>query len=53
MKKPFVNSTEHECPGCNGTGYPPVLQPAQPTLRIYPAQCKECHGKGRVAGVAN
>jgi DnaJ-class molecular chaperone len=37
---------ERECPGCNGTGSPPVVQPTQPTLRIHPARCKQCLGKG-------
>jgi DnaJ-class molecular chaperone len=40
--------SEHDCPACNGTGFPEVVQPTQPGVRIYPAQCKECHGKGRI-----
>jgi len=42
-----VNQTEHECPVCNGTGFPPVQQPVQPGRKIYPAPCKKCKGKGR------
>jgi len=34
---------------CHGTGFPKVKQPVQPGRRIYPAPCKECAGKGRVA----
>jgi DnaJ-class molecular chaperone len=47
MKKPFVNPTEQRCPGCDGTGFPAVKQPAQPGRRMYPPPCKECGGKGR------
>jgi DnaJ-class molecular chaperone len=43
-----VNQTEHECPVCNGTGFPPVQQPVQPGRKIYPAPCKKCKGKGRI-----
>ena len=39
---------ERKCKACNGTGYPPVKQPAQPGRQIYPAPCKECGGKGRI-----
>jgi DnaJ-class molecular chaperone len=41
-------STEVECPGCNGTGFPAVVQAAQAGRRIYPPPCKQCLGKGRV-----
>jgi DnaJ-class molecular chaperone len=44
-----VNQTEHECPACNGTGFPPVQQPVQPGRKIYPATCKRCKGKGRMS----
>jgi DnaJ-class molecular chaperone len=40
---------EVECPACNGTGFPPVAQPTQPEKKIYPAPCKQCLGKGRLA----
>ena len=37
---------ERKCPTCNGTGFPPVKQPAQPGRKIYPARCERCDGKG-------
>jgi DnaJ-class molecular chaperone len=39
---------ERKCPACNGTGFPPVKQPAQPGRKIYPARCERCDGKGWV-----
>jgi hypothetical protein len=36
-----------------GTGFPAVKQPAQPDRKIYPTQCKECGGKGRITQTAN
>ena len=39
---------ERKCPACNGTGFPPVKQPAQPGRKIYPARCERCEGKGWV-----
>jgi len=39
---------EHACPACNGTGFPAVMQPAQPGRKIYPSQCKACAGKGKI-----
>ncbi len=42
--------TEHNCPACNGTGFPFTMQPVQPDRRIYPVQCKNCGGKGRIEG---
>ena len=44
---------EHTCPGCNGTGFPKVKQPAQPGRKLYPVQCKTCAGKGKVADASN
>ena len=41
-------STEIKCPGCGGTGFPAVAQPAKPGRKIYPPRCKQCLGKGRV-----
>jgi len=35
-----TKETETNCPACNGTGYPVVLQPVQPGRKIYPAKCK-------------
>jgi len=32
-----------------GTGFPTVKQPVQPGRKIYPAPCKQCFGKGRLA----
>jgi DnaJ-class molecular chaperone len=40
---------EVECPACEGTGFPAVAQPAEPGRKIYPAPCKKCLGKGRLA----
>jgi DnaJ-class molecular chaperone len=48
LKKPYVNPNEHECPACNGTGFPDVAQ-LRPGFRTYPVQCKECLGKGRIS----
>jgi len=50
MKKLEAEDELHEvkCPACNGTGFPTVAQP-KPGRKIYPAPCKECAGKGRVA----
>jgi DnaJ-class molecular chaperone len=49
MKRPNAKEagTEVDCPACEGTGYPAVAQP-QPGRRIFPARCKQCHGKGRI-----
>jgi DnaJ-class molecular chaperone len=41
--------TEVDCPACEGTGYPTVTQPIPPGRRSYPARCKQCFGKGRLA----
>jgi DnaJ-class molecular chaperone len=53
MKKLSVEPTEHKCPECNGTGFPVVMQPVQPTRKIYPVKCKNCDGKGRITKAAN
>jgi DnaJ-class molecular chaperone len=53
MRKPPAKPTEQECPACNGTGYPVVMQPVQPGRKIYPAPCKKCGGKGRTTEDAN
>jgi DnaJ-class molecular chaperone len=47
--KPKEAVAEVKCAACNGTGNSKVKQPAQPGRKIYPAPCKECAGKGRVA----
>jgi hypothetical protein len=39
---------EIECPSCEGTGFPTVKQPIQPSRKIYPARCMQCVGKGRI-----
>jgi DnaJ-class molecular chaperone len=39
---------EHICPACNGTGFPPVEQPARAGHKIYPVKCKACDGKGKI-----
>ncbi len=53
MKKFLAVPTEHDCPACNGTGFPAVVQPVRPGFRIYPVQCKECLGKGRILSSVN
>lgn len=55
MKKPRSAriATELECPACGGTGFPTVAQPAEPGRKIYPAPCKKCFGKGRLARELN
>jgi hypothetical protein len=52
MPKPPANPNEQECPACNGTGYPVVMQPVRPGRKIYPAPCKKCGGKGRIKEAA-
>jgi DnaJ-class molecular chaperone len=48
--KPKKTITEVKCPACLGTGFSVViLQPIKPWHKIYPARCKECAGKGRIA----
>jgi DnaJ-class molecular chaperone len=49
MKKTKEAVKEVECPGCDGTGFPTVKKPIQPGKKIYPAPCKQCLGKGRIA----
>ena len=49
MKRDKEPVAEIKCPACEGTGFQRVKQPAQPGRRIYPATCKECLGKGRLA----
>jgi hypothetical protein len=49
MKKSNGVSMEALCPACGGTGFPAVKQPARAGRRIYPAACKRCFGKGRIA----
>jgi DnaJ-class molecular chaperone len=48
MPKLSAKLTEHKCPACKGTGFPAVKQPVQPGLKIYPARCESCDGKGWV-----
>jgi len=50
--KATANPTEQKCPACDGTGFPNVVQPAQPDRRSYPPPCKKCGGKGRVKEAA-
>jgi len=47
MKKPH-EATEIICPACDGTGAEKIKQPTEPDRKIYPATCKQCHGKGRI-----
>jgi hypothetical protein len=53
MKKPIAKTTEQKCPACNGTGLTPMVQPVQPTRRVYPPPCKPCGGKGQMKEAAN
>jgi DnaJ-class molecular chaperone len=49
MKKPKLEAAiEVKCDACDGKGYPPVREPV-PGRRIYPAPCRKCGGKGRLA----
>ena len=48
-RDPVVRPIEHKCPECNGTGFEVVDQPGRPGIRIYPARCKKCLGKGSIA----
>jgi len=49
MKRDKEPVAEIRCPACSGTGFPEVKQPVELGRKIYPAPCKECAGKGRVA----
>jgi DnaJ-class molecular chaperone len=49
MRTPHMKPREKFCVACNGTGHLKVVKPTKPNVRIYPPQCKECLGKGRVA----
>ena len=49
MKKPVVNPSERDCPECKGTGSTIANHPTRPGVRIYPARCEKCLGKGRIA----
>jgi hypothetical protein len=42
---------EIKCPACDGTGFPKVKQAVEPGRRIFPAPCRECGGKGRIASL--
>jgi DnaJ-class molecular chaperone len=53
MKRSTVKPIEHKCPACDGTGFPVVMQPVLLGRKIYPVQCKECNGKGRISGLAS
>jgi DnaJ-class molecular chaperone len=49
MKKLRSGPTEKRCTACNGTGHLEMVKPAKPNVRIYPAQCRVCLGKGRIS----
>jgi DnaJ-class molecular chaperone len=49
VKKPRDVLNEVICPACKGKGVQKVKQPKEPGRKIYPATCKECLGKGRIA----
>jgi hypothetical protein len=44
--------SEHKCSACNGTRFPAIKQPAQPSRKIYPVKCKARAGKGRITDAA-
>jgi DnaJ-class molecular chaperone len=50
MKRPKADQAapEIKCDACGGKGHPPAQQVAH-GRRIYPAPCKKCGGKGRLA----
>jgi hypothetical protein len=48
MRKPRRSFQEKPCTACNNTGHVEAAKPTKPNVRIYPPQCKECLGKGRV-----
>ena len=52
MAKKKTAPTEVKCDACNGTGFPPVSQPARPGRRVYPPSCKVCGGKERLSNPA-
>ena len=51
MKKSREVLTEVICMACDGTGLSKVTQPAKPGRKIYPANCTECLGKGRITPI--
>jgi len=51
MRRMAEKLPEQHCPACDGRGVPAVKQPSRPGRRIYPAPCKKCGGKGRIAKV--
>ena len=51
MRRMAEKLPERHCPACDGRGVPAVKQPSRPGRRIYPAPCKKCGGKGRIAKV--
>jgi hypothetical protein len=48
MMKSMTVSTEVNCPARNGTGFPTVPQPDNPSRKIFPPACKQRLGKGRI-----
>jgi hypothetical protein len=53
MSKRSEKLPERHCPACDGRGVPAVKQPAIPGRKLFPAPCKKCGGKGRVAVTAD
>jgi DnaJ-class molecular chaperone len=47
-KRQPPDAIEVKCDACQGEGHPPPREPS-PGRRIYPAPCKKCGGKGRIA----
>jgi DnaJ-class molecular chaperone len=43
---------EVTCDACNGSGFTAATQPTKPGLRIYPARCAKCGGKGKISKVS-
>jgi DnaJ-class molecular chaperone len=52
LKTSFPKLAERKCSACDGTGFPAVKQPVDPSRKIYPARCETCDGKGRVTARA-
>ena len=48
MKPIRSDGVEETCPGCNGTGFLPVITQPANGKRIYPPRCMKCDGKGKV-----
>jgi len=48
MVKKKAGPPEVKCKACNGTGFPPVIQPGKAWSQNLPAAVHRCGGKGRI-----